>query len=123
MNKSSTCQINVRAHNFIYDEVNDTLKVLDSAMLEKELEEHCTASVQNRDKKINQMRLRVLSQVKSIERSKRGRASSICSVRSVNSGVGMSRKRSESDEEDMLALNNKNPRLTSQSLLPTLKTK
>ena len=112
-------QINVRADNFVYDEETDTLNVIDSAQLNKELEVHCTAKVKDRDKKLSQMKLRVLSQVKNIERSKRGRDSSVCSVRSVNSGVGVTRGRSESDDDKETS--NKNPRLS--SLLPTYKAK
>ena len=87
-------------------------------MLDRELEEHCTASAKDREKKLAQMKLRVLSQVKNIERTKRGRDSSVCSVISVNSGIGV-RKRSESDEETEAS--KKTPRLS--SLLPTFKAK
>ena len=106
MNKSSTSQINIRADNFEYDAINDTLNVIDNEALEKELEEHCTVSGSKRESKIKQMRSRVLSQVKNIERSKRGRTSSVCSVRSINSGVVVVRSRESDDESEST---NKNP--------------
>ena len=116
LNKTKEGQINIRADNFDYDEDSDTLKVVDEGALSIELEQHCTASGQDRDKKLSQMRQRILSQVKSIEREKRGRRSSISSVRSVYSGVGTVRRRSETDEEDEKSA--KNPKLQSKSLLP-----
>ena len=67
------------------------------------------------------MRSRVLSQVKGIERSKRGRNLSVCSVRSVYSGVVTVRVRSQSDDDEENSA--KNPRLLSQSFLPTKKLK
>ena len=81
---------------------------------------HCTAPEKDKEKKIVEMRRRVLSQVKGIERVKRGRNSSVCSVRSIYSGVGTVRARSETEDEDETVL--KNPRLKS-SLLPTFKQK
>ena len=116
LNKTKGGQINIRADNFDYDEDSDTLKVVDEGALSIELERYCTASGQDRDKKISQMRQRILSQLKSIEREKRGRRSSISSVRSVYSGVGTVRRRSETDEEDEKSA--KNPKLQSKSLLP-----
>ena len=65
------------------------------------------------------MRSRVLRQVKGIERAKRGRRLSVCSVKSVNSGIGVVRGRSESEEES----ESKTPRLSSQSNLPKFKAK
>ena len=118
MNKSKSGEINIRADNFEYDPENDTLKVLDEAQLKLELEGYCTATDKNKEKKINEMRRRVLSQVKGIEREKRGRRSSICSVKSVNSGFGTVRKRSEDDEEEIAT---KNIKLQSSSFLPTLR--
>lgn len=63
----------------------------------------------------------MLSQVKGIERAKRGRNSSVCSVRSVYSGVGTVRSRSESDDDEEHS--SKTPRLLPQSYLPTKKLK
>ena len=121
INKSNSGQIKIRTDNFIYDEDSDTLQVLDAGALDKELEQHCTASEKDRDKKICQLIRRVLSQVKGIEREKRGRNSSVCSVRSVYSGVGTVRRRSETEEDEENA--SKNLRLQSNSFLPTLKQK
>ena len=118
MNKSKSGEINIRADNFEYDPENDTLKVLDEAQLNLELEGYCTVSDKNKEKKISEMRRRVLSQVKGIEREKRGRRSSTCSVRSVNSGFGTVRKRSEDDEEEITS---KNIKLQPSSFLPTLR--
>ena len=70
---------------------------------------------------MGQLRRRVLSQVKGIERGKRGRNSSICSERSVYSGVGTVRKRSETEDEE--EKNSKNPKLQPKSLLPAPITK
>ena len=120
MNKSVSGQINIRADNFEYDEHSDTLRVLDAVALDRELELHCTAPDKDKEKKIVEMRRRVLSQVKGIERVKRGRNSSVCSVRSIYSGVGTVRARSETEDEDEAVM--KNPRLQS-SLLPTFKQK
>ena len=120
MNKSVSGQINIRADNFEYDEDSDTLRVLDAVALDRELELHCTAPDKDKEKKIVEMRRRVLSQVKGIERVKRGRNSSVCSVRSIYSGVGTVRARSETEDEDEAVM--KNPRLQS-SLLPTFKQK
>ena len=119
VNKSKSGQLNIRVDNFSYDEVTDTLTVIDDEALTNELEQHCIATEKDKERKINQMRMRVLSQVKGIEREKRGRNASICSVRSVNSGVGSVRARSEQsdDEEENSA---KNPRLQTQSFLPML---
>ena len=80
----------------------------------------CTGPEKEKEQTILQMRRRVLSQMKGIERNKRGRNSSVCSVRSVNSGVGRVRGRSETEDEDEIAP--KNPRLQ-YSLLPTFKQK
>ena len=124
LNQSNNGQITLRANNFVYDEVSDSLQVIDADALDKELELHCVATEENREKKIVQMRNRVLSQVKGIERRKRGRRDSICSVRSVNSGVGAVRSRSEMDEDDDESdSKKKNTRLLPQSLLPTFKQK
>ena len=120
MNKSVSGQINIRADEFEYDEDSDTLRVLDAVALDRELELHCTAPEKDKEKKIVEMRRRVLSQVKGIERVKRGRNSSVCSVRSIYSGVGTVRARSETEDEDETVL--KNPRLQS-SLLPNFKQK
>ena len=113
MNKSG--EINVRKDNFEYDEENDSIKVINPDILQMELEQQCTADVKNREAKLGQMKARVLSQVKMIERTRRGRTLSVGSVRSVNSGV---RNRSESDEEDY---NSRKKSKTQQkpSLLPT----
>ena len=119
MNKSNSGQINIRSDNFLYDEDSDTLKVLDSEALDKELELYCTASEKGKEKKILEMRRRVLSQVKGIERQKRGRDSSVCSVRSIYSGVGTVRRRSETENDDENS--SKNPKLQAQSFLPTKK--
>jgi hypothetical protein len=73
MNKSNSGQINIRSDNFVYDEDSDSLQVLDADALDKELEQYCTASEKGKEKKIVEMRRRVLSQVKGIEREKRGR--------------------------------------------------
>ena len=121
INKSNSGQINIRADNFVYDEESDTLQVLDDAALNKELEQHCTSLEKDKVEKLSQMRSRVLSQVKGIERAKIGRNSSVCSVRSVYSGVGKVRGRSESDDDDENS--SKNPRLLPQSFLPTMKQK
>ena len=121
MNKSNSGQIKIRSDIFIYDEDSDTLKVLDDGILEKELELHCTASEKGRENKISEMRRRVLSQVKGIERAKRGRNSSVCSVRSVNSGVGTVRRRSETEDDEENA--SKNLKFQPHSLLPTPKQK
>ena len=121
INKSNSGQINIRADNFVYDEDSDTIKVLDYDTLDKELEQHCTSQEKDRETKISQMRSRVLSQVKGIERARRGRNPSVCSVRSVNSGVGTVRGRSDTEDDEEIA--SKNPRLQFQSLLPTLKQK
>ena len=121
MNKSQSGQINIRADNFVYDAESDTLEVLDDSLRAKELEQHCTAQDKNRGKKINEMRRRVLSQVKGIERVKRVRNSSVCSVRSIYSGVGTIRRRSETEDEEEISA--KSLKLQPQSLLPTLKTK
>ena len=118
MNKSKSGEINIRADNFEYDPENDTLKVLDEAQLNLELEGYCTITDKNKEKKISEMRRRVLSQVKGIERERRGRRSSISSVRSVNSGFGTVRKRSEDDEEEITS---KNIKLQPSSFLPTLR--
>ena len=117
MNKSKTGQINIRADNFVYDEESDTLQVLDNAALNKELELHCTSLEKDKEQKIVQMRSRVISQVKGIERAKRGRNLSVCSVRSVYSGVGTVRGRPESDDDEENT--SKTPRLQPQSFLPT----
>ena len=98
LNKSEAGSITVRATNFEYDEENDTLKVIDAEELNRELENHCTTEV-NRGRKIDQMRNRVLSQLKGIERKRRQRDGSTDSVRSVNSGVGAVRKRSEDGDD------------------------
>ena len=119
INKSN--KINIRVDNFVYDEDSDTLQVLDTIALDKELELHCTSLEKDKEKKISQMRNRVLSQVKGIERAKRGRNSSVCSVRSVYSGVGTVRSRSESDDDEEHS--SKTPRLLPQSFLPTKKLK
>ena len=121
INKSKGGQINIRTDNFLYDEDSDTLKVLDAEALDKELEQYCTNPGKERGKKISEMRSRVLSQVKGIEREKRGRNSSVCSVRSIYSGIGTVRRRSESDEEEIKSA--KSLRLQSSSFLPTLKQK
>ena len=123
LNKSEAGSITVRATNFEYDEENDTLKVIDAEELNRELENHCTTEV-NRGRKIDQMRNRVLSQLKGIERKRRQRDGSADSVRSVNSGVGAVRKRSEDgdDRKDDF----KTPKLchsSQQSLLPKKKLK
>ena len=118
MNKNKNSQINIRADNFQYDPESDMLQVLDEALLDKELEYHCTAAEEDKEKKIKEMKRRVLSQVKGIEREKRGRRSSISSVRSVNSGVGTVRKRSEEDVEENIS---KNIRTQPPSFLPKLK--
>jgi hypothetical protein len=110
----------IRSDNFEYDDDTGALRVIDSGALDRELEQHCTAPEKEKEQKILQMRRRVLSQVKGIERNKRGRNSSVCSVRSVNSGVGRVRGRSETEYEDQTGA--KNPRLQS-SLLPTFKQK
>ena len=121
INKSKSRQINIRSDNFIYDADSDTLQVLDDSLLAKELEQHCTASDKNKQKKINEMRRRVLSQVKGIERGEKGRDSSVCSVRSIYSGVGSVRRRSETDGEEEISA--KSLKLQPQSQLPTPKTK
>ena len=113
----STGQINIRSDNFVYDEDSDTLQVLDADALDKELEQYCTASEIGKEKKILEMRRRVLSQVKGIEREKRGRNSSVCSVRSIYSGVGTVWRRSET--EDDIESVSKNLKLQSQSFLRT----
>ena len=118
MNKNKSGEINIRADNFDYDPESDTLRVLDEEKLNQELENYCTATDKNKERKLAEMRSRVLSQVKGIEREKRGRRSSICSVRSVYSGIGTVRKRSEGDEEESIS---KNIKLQPSSLLPTLK--
>ena len=118
LNKSEAGSITVRATNFEYDEENDTLKVIDAEELNRELENHCTADT-NRGRKIEQMRNRVLSQLKGIERKRRKRDGSANSVSSINSGVGVVRKRCE-DEDDRRD-DFKTPKLghsTQQSLLP-----
>ena len=118
MNKNKSGEINIRADNFDYDPESDTLRVLDEDQLNQELENYCTATDKNKEKKFTEMRRRVLSQVKGIEREKRGRRSSVCSVRSVYSGIGTVRKRSEDDEEEGIS---KSIKLQSSSFLPTLK--
>ena len=120
-NKSKNGQINIRADNFFYDEDSDSLQVLDAGALDKELELYCTAADKDKEKKISEMRRRVLSQVKGIERVKRGRDSSVCSVRSIYSGVGTVRRRSENGDDDEISA--KNLRLQSHSFLPTPKQK
>ena len=123
INKQKGGQINVRSDCFDYDEETDTVKVVKEEILQQELEAHCIAD-QDREKKLVQMRNRVLSQVKGIERKRRGRVSSVCSVTSVNSGVGRVRWRSSGDESDEKESSNKAARLSqSQSLLPKPKTK
>jgi hypothetical protein len=72
----------------------------------------------DKEKKNIEMRRRVLSQVKGIERVKRGRHSSVCSVRSIYSVVGTVRAKSETEDEAVI----KNPRIQS-SLLPLFKQK
>ena len=118
INKSNSGQLNIRADNFVYDEDSDSLQVLDADALDKELEQYCTASENGKEKKILEMRRRVLSQVKGIEREKRGRNFSVCSVRSIYSGVGTVRRKSETEDEAVI----KNPRIQS-SLLPLFKQK
>ena len=122
INKSKSGQINIRADNFVYDADSDSLQVLDDSLLDKELEQHCTVSDKSRGKKIHEMRRRVLSQVKGIEREKRGRDSSVCSVRSIYSGVGTVRRRSE-HEDDEENSSSKSIKLQPHSFLPTLKQK
>ena len=61
MNKNKNSQINIRADNFQYDPDTDMLQVLDEDLLEKELEYHCTAAEENKEKKIKEMKRRVLS--------------------------------------------------------------
>ena len=95
--------------------------MLDDGILEKELELHCTASEKGRETKISEMRRRVLSQVKGIERAKRGRNLSVCSVRSVYSGVGTVRRRSENEDDEENA--SKNLKFQPHSFLPTPKQK
>ena len=121
LNKNKGSEINIRADNFEYDEESDTLKVLDEEAFDKELEKYCTTPGKDREKKLGQLRRRVLSQVKGIERGKRGRNSSICSERSIYSGVGTVRKRSENEDEE--EKNSKNPKLQPKSLLPAPVTK
>ena len=121
INKSKGGQLNIRTDNFHYDEESDTLQVLDDAALDKELGQYCTVPVKDRDKKIGELRRRVLSQVKGIEREKRGRTSSVCSVRSIYSGFGTVRRRSETEDEDEKVP--KNPKLQPTSFLPTFKQK
>ena len=121
LNKNKGSEINIRADNFEYDEESDTLTVLDEKALDKELEQYCTTPGKDRDMKINQLKRRVLSQVKGIERGKRGRNSSICSERSIYSGIGTVRKRSETEDEE--EKNSKNPKLQPKSLLPAPITK
>ena len=70
---------------------------------------------------LTQLRKRVLSQVKGIERSKHGRRSSVCSERSIYSGVGTVRKRSENEDEEEKSA--KNPKTQAKSFLPAPKTK
>ena len=121
LNRGKGGQIDIRADNFEYDEDSDTLIVLDEAALDQELERYCTTPGQDREKKMTQLRRRVLSQVKGIERSKHGRRSSVCSERSIYSGVGTVRKRSENEDEDEKSA--KNPKTQVKSFLPAPKQK
>ena len=121
LNRGKGGQIDIRADNFEYDEDSDTLIVLDEAALDQELERYCTTPGQDREKKMTQLRRRVLSQVKGIERSKHGRRSSVCSERSIYSGVGTVRKRSENEDEEEKSA--KNPKTQVKSFLPAPKTK
>ena len=122
LNKSGKATVTISATNFIYDAEADALQVIDSGILDTELELYCTATT-NRTGKIAQMRNKVLSQVKGMERKRRQRSSSVCSVDSISSGVGVRRPRSEDGEDKKDESLVKNPRLSqSQSLLP-MKTK
>ena len=121
LNKSRKAMVTISATNFIYDADADALQVIDSGILDQELELYCTATT-DRTGKIAQMRNKVLSQVKGMERKRRQRTTSMCSVDSITSGVGVRRPRSEDDEckkdENLV----KTPRLSqSQSLLPMKK--
>ena len=64
LNRGKGGQIDIRADNFEYDEDSDTLIVLDEVALDRELERYCTTPGQDREKKMTQLRRRVLSQVK-----------------------------------------------------------
>ena len=121
LNKGKGGLINIRAGNFEYDEDSDTLKVLDEAALDLELEQYCTTPGQDREKKMTELRRRVLSQVKGIERGRHGRRSSVCSERSIYSGVGTVRKRSENEDDEEKSA--KNLKTQAKSFLPAPKQK
>lgn len=112
VNLNKSVQVTISANNFEYDGENYVLKVIDAAVLDKELEEHCTA-FNDRNKKLEQMRNKVLNTVKGVERRRRGL--SVSSVRSVNSGVGVKRPPSDTDDGNKEPSSQK-PRL---SQLPT----
>ena len=100
LNHTATGQLNIRADIFSYDEDNDTVEVLDEDLFQNEIESKCLIREEGRAEKLQQIKDRLLSQVRGINRRKNGRRDSISSVRSITSGVGSVRERSPDSSKE-----------------------